>query len=208
MPKNTFFHLSFEKQTRIIQGAMKAFSDMSYCRVTIDQIVHLADIPKGSFYQYFDNKDDLFVYIFGELGDGEKETLETMIHQIKYYHFADFVPMLLSQSKAVENQDAIMIGLKNRFLRECPQEVKKEMMQSMIPKSYRLFETIIRAYQEKGEFRSDLSVKNAAYLVTSAITQLEYYESVENIVDEEIVKQLLHMVTIGFGKEKQHDSNS
>ncbi len=208
MPKNTFFHLTAEKQARIIQGAKKAFSAVPYRRVTIDQIVRLADIPKGSFYQYFENKDDLFTYIFGELGDEKKEALESVVDQISNHCFEEFVPILLSQAKTFENQDEVMIGLKNRFLRECPQEVKMEIMQAVIPKSYRLFESIVQAFRDKGEFRSDLSVKNAAYLITSAITQLEYYEFEENEDYEEVVKRLLHMATIGFREEKQHDSNS
>ena len=202
MPKNTYYHLTVEKQARIIKGAMKAFSAVPYRLVTIDQIVKLAEIPKGSFYQYFENKDDLFAYIFGELGDEKKEALESVSAQISNHCFEEFVPIVLSQAKSFENQDTVMIGLKNRFLRECPQEVKMEIMQGVIPKSYRLFESIVRAYCDKGEFRSDLSVKNAAYLITSAITQLEYYEFVENEDYEEIVKQLLHMVTIGFREEK------
>lgn len=202
MPKNTYFHLTAEKQARIIQGAMKAFSDLPYRRVTIDQIVKLAEIPKGSFYQYFENKDDLFAYIFGGLGDEKKEALESVATQIPNLSFEEFVPILLSRAKSFENQDEVLIGLKSRFLRECPQEVKMEIMQAVIPKSYRLFESIVSAYRDKGEFRENLSVKNAAYLITSMITQLEYYEFEEDENYVEVVKQLLRMATIGFREDR------
>lgn len=203
MPKNTYFHLTAEKQARIIEGAMKAFSTAPYRRVTIDQIVKLAEIPKGSFYQYFENKDDLFAYIFGGLGDEKKEALESVATQIPNLSFEEFVPILLSRAKSFENQDEVLIGLKSRFLRECPQEVKMEIMQAVIPKSYRLFESIVRAYRDKGEFREDLSVKNAAYLITSVITQLEYYEFEEDENYVEVVKQLLRMASIGFREDRR-----
>lgn len=208
MPKSTFYHLPQNKRDRIVKGAMKAFSETDYRHVTIDRIVQLSSIPKGSFYQYFENKDDLFTYIFGELGDEKKDALDSVHDQISSCSFDEFVMILLGQASAFENRDSVMIGLKKRFLQECPQDVKKEIMQSVIPKSYRLFERIVKAFQDKGEFRSDLSVKDAAYLLTSAITQLEYYEFENGEHYEAATKRLLHMLTIGFGTEDVNDTDS
>mgnify|MGYP001940112977 CR=1 FL=1 len=65
MPKDTFFNLSKEKRDRIIQGAMKVFSTQAFNDASISEIIRNADISRGSFYQYFDDKIDLYKYLIG-----------------------------------------------------------------------------------------------------------------------------------------------
>lgn len=62
MPKQTFFNLAREKQDRIIDATIDEFISNPYERTSIDRIVDKANIAKGSFYQYFANKDDLYMY--------------------------------------------------------------------------------------------------------------------------------------------------
>lgn len=63
MPKATFFNLPSEKRELIISAATQVFSAERYNAASINQICRKAGIAKGSFYQYFDNKLDLYVYI-------------------------------------------------------------------------------------------------------------------------------------------------
>lgn len=62
MPTQTFFDLTEEKQNRIVQAAVHEFSMHPYPKVSIQSIVDAANIPRGSFYQYFSGKDDLYIY--------------------------------------------------------------------------------------------------------------------------------------------------
>lgn len=66
MPRETFFRLSAEKKSRITDAAGKEFFSKPYSRTSINQIIKDADIPRGSFYQYFEDKKDLFLYVIGE----------------------------------------------------------------------------------------------------------------------------------------------
>lgn len=67
MPKQTFFNLPKEKRDRIIAVAKEVFSKNSYEEASINQIVKLAQIPRGSFYQYFEDKDDLYGYLSSQM---------------------------------------------------------------------------------------------------------------------------------------------
>jgi AcrR family transcriptional regulator len=67
MPKQTFFNLPKEKRDRIIAAAKEVFSKNSYEEASINQIVKLAQIPRGSFYQYFADKDDLYGYLSSQM---------------------------------------------------------------------------------------------------------------------------------------------
>lgn len=66
MPTDTFYALKEEKRQRIYNAALEEFNSAPYEEVTIQAIIRRAEIPRGSFYQYFTDKDDLTVYCLVE----------------------------------------------------------------------------------------------------------------------------------------------
>lgn len=81
MPTNTFFNLPAEKKHKILKAANKEFARVPLEQASIKNIVEDAEIARGSFYQYFENKQDLFKYIMtSKTGDMEKNLIE-MIEQ-------------------------------------------------------------------------------------------------------------------------------
>lgn len=67
MVHQTFLNLPAEKRDRIVESAREEFSSQEYEKTNINRIVQNAGIPKGSFYQYFDSKEDLFAYCIRQL---------------------------------------------------------------------------------------------------------------------------------------------
>ncbi len=63
MPKETFFNLPSEKRQKIIDLAIEEFAENDYKNASISHIVARAGIAKGSFYQYFADKQDLYLYL-------------------------------------------------------------------------------------------------------------------------------------------------
>lgn len=73
MPTNTFLNLPEEKQKKIIEASYKEFERVPIEQVSIKNIVETAEIARGSFYQYFEDKDDLFEYVMNlKVGNMEK----------------------------------------------------------------------------------------------------------------------------------------
>ena len=50
-----------------MDAAWEEFTSVKYADVSINKIIHKANIPRGSFYQYFADKEDLFVYLLNEV---------------------------------------------------------------------------------------------------------------------------------------------
>lgn len=48
------------KEQRILQAAEYVFSRFGYEKATLDEIIRLADVGKGTVYKYFGNKEQLF----------------------------------------------------------------------------------------------------------------------------------------------------
>lgn len=67
MPKQTYFNLSEEKKEKIIKATFDIFINTPYEDVHIRDIAKKAGISIGSFYQYFYDKDDLYLYFFTEV---------------------------------------------------------------------------------------------------------------------------------------------
>ena len=75
MPKQTFFNLKDNKKEKIEQALIKEFGQASFEKASISNIIREADIPRGSFYQYFENKEDAISYIIGKFIKEEKEKI-------------------------------------------------------------------------------------------------------------------------------------
>jgi len=74
MPKQTFFNLPDEKRDNILKLAIEEFAENDYKNASISRIVNRAGIAKGSFYQYFEDKKDLYLYLI-DLSAQEKTNM-------------------------------------------------------------------------------------------------------------------------------------
>lgn len=69
MPTERFYRLPEEKKRTIRDAAFKEFARVPIDKVSINQIIKEADISRGSFYTYFEDKWDVLSYIFEESKD-------------------------------------------------------------------------------------------------------------------------------------------
>jgi AcrR family transcriptional regulator len=87
MPKDTFLNLDEAKQRRIFEAAVDEFSQKRFSEASINQVVKNSGISRGSFYQYFKNKEDLYLYVLKQIG---KEKLDLMNYAGEIKQDADF----------------------------------------------------------------------------------------------------------------------
>lgn len=66
MPTERFYRLSEEKRRTIRDAAFHEFARVPVDKASINQIIREADISRGSFYTYFEDKWDILAYIFEE----------------------------------------------------------------------------------------------------------------------------------------------
>ena len=64
MPKETFLKLPEEKKHKIMKAAKKEFERVPFEQTSIKNIANEAEIARGSFYQYFESKEDLLRIYF------------------------------------------------------------------------------------------------------------------------------------------------
>ncbi|WBW95689.1 TetR/AcrR family transcriptional regulator [Oceanirhabdus sp. W0125-5] len=179
------------KRQKIIRAAIGQIAEFHYSKVTIDGIVKSAEIPKGSFYQYFENKDDLYTYLFTDFGDRKLDLFESLKLKITELDFKQYMIEYIKELKMLEFSNDQITHLKKEFLNECPQHIKKEILKIEMPKSLKAFKEVIEAYVDKGEFRKDLDAKIASYVMVMSISNLEHYDLGES---EDIIAALMGII--------------
>ena len=76
MPKQTFFNLPEEKKQNIINDAAEILSREPIQNISTNKLIEEIEIPTGSFYQYFKNKEDLYFYMLSYYMDNLLEESE------------------------------------------------------------------------------------------------------------------------------------
>lgn len=91
MPTDTFNKLPEQKKTKVILAAKKEFARASLKEASIKNIVEEAGIARGSFYQYFDSKEDLLQYLLKEHANQINKRLDDTIKRTNGDIFEVFI---------------------------------------------------------------------------------------------------------------------
>lgn len=80
MPKATFFNLPEKKRQSLIKAMEIEFSRVPLYEASIANIVKTAGISRGSFYQYFRDKEDAYYYILKEQASRRNKQFIQQLH--------------------------------------------------------------------------------------------------------------------------------
>lgn len=69
MPTETFYKLNEKKRKRFMKEAYKEFALNSYEAASVSNLVKTIKIAKGSVYQYFTDKEDLYTFLVKDAVD-------------------------------------------------------------------------------------------------------------------------------------------
>jgi len=106
LPKQTFFNLPEEKRDTLIHAAKNEFSRVSLYEASIANIVKEADIPRGSFYQYFEDKDDLYFYLLDKQGEELWKTLITNLKEHQGDLFESLLDLFHTILRMIDDEEA------------------------------------------------------------------------------------------------------
>jgi AcrR family transcriptional regulator len=189
VPKDTFYNLPADKRDLICQVAIAEFAEYEYELASINRIVNKAGISKGSFYQYFENKKELYLYLL-QLGAEEKVNYISPIMGNPDEHdiFTLLREMYISGIRfAEEHPDYAEIS--SKLLRNKDGPIYKEAVVTILPAAYGFFELLLEAAIARGEVRADIDVKMFAFIIASMSTVVvEYYiKNVAQSYDENMM---------------------
>ncbi|MGO5021688.1 TetR/AcrR family transcriptional regulator [Lawsonibacter sp. LCP25S3_G6] len=67
MPTSTYFRLPQEKRERLMTACWSEITRVRFADMSVNRIISQAHIPRGSFYQYFADKEDMIRYLLNDM---------------------------------------------------------------------------------------------------------------------------------------------
>lgn len=177
MPTDTFYRLPAEKKQRIFQAAVREFARCRFSEASINQIIKQAAIPRGSFYQYFAGKEDVYLYMLQEIS---KEKLDVYNRFTTADSRRGFFEVLEEAIPAIfawadDNEEYNMVGLR---MAQDDSDFMRETIRKMAGSKSRMI-TIIEQDQKKGKIRQDVEAEAILEIIQNLAYPLikEYYSS-------------------------------
>jgi len=175
MPKETFHNLDDTKKQRIMDASIKEFAYHSYSEVKLSRIINAAKIPRGSFYQYFEDKKDLYMYIFTKIAEEKIKYMSNILLNPENKSFLDLFRALYKSglSFAINNPDYIRIS---KHLMVNRGEIYDELVGDNLDIAKDYYINWIETDKTLGRVRQDVDSKLLAEILIDTTTNIAYDE--------------------------------
>lgn len=163
-PKVTSQHKQ-EVRGRIIQSAIECFSKNGFDRTRMDDISLLAELSKGTLYNYFDNKEDLF----NAICEDSLDLLKIQLDQL----FTNNRNDLISNAELFyENFQKIQKeGSAKVFFEALSESTRNSKLQKILFKHrlkiYKVVENYLQIQRDKGFFKGEM---NLTYIASGMVS--------------------------------------
>ena len=174
MPYETFFNLPEEKRQLIMDILLDEFTENDYRSASISRIVKRAGIAKGSFYQYFEDKKDCYLYLIQLAMDEKAAFLRTSPPPDQQMDLFATLRWLLESGTSFEFSNPRLARLSYRAVIEdvpLPDEILTLIRQGS--KSY--FVQMVQQGIQDGTIRPDVDPDAAAFTFDVIFTNLGKY---------------------------------
>ncbi|MFZ5353676.1 MAG: TetR/AcrR family transcriptional regulator [Bacillota bacterium] len=176
MPKETFFNLSEEKQEKVMRAAVHEFLTHGFEKGNIGDIAKNAGVAKGSMYQYFENKKELFLYC---ITWATKLMIQKYSHNLRQsqQHFNVFEYMYQNYKEVwiqLREEREVVVFLQDVFLGKYA-SIKDESMSFMMKAMDEQILKMIREGKENGVIRRDIDDNMLSLFMTGVSVKFKEY---------------------------------
>lgn len=219
IPKQTFFNLDVEKRNLIVRSALEEFSTKTYNEASVNSIVEKSGISKGSLYQYFQDKKDIYLYLIEISAQVKLDFLQKHEPNAGFDNFFEEFTTLMIQG----SEFSLCNPLHNKLLNSALNgPLVDESLQKMKEMSHQyivhLLENAINGQQIRNDVDRDLMVFFLNSLTTefvkyiAAKAKIDYFgeiyqpqnmDSVKKLNLPVIIKELMKLVKDGISPVEQ-----
>ncbi|WP_217586144.1 TetR/AcrR family transcriptional regulator [Lentibacillus saliphilus] len=150
-----------ERRIKILQAALECFSAKGYYASKVDDIVKYSGMSKGSIYNYFSGKEDIFMSILQHetakmhaLMDARLKEISSPLEQLKYWINSD-IPYDSTKKKLMRVHIEFWL-----YSTDSPEV--QHILTDRFDRNFEKIKNIIIAGQNEGEFKQDIDPERAA----------------------------------------------
>lgn len=155
-----------ERRITILHAALECFSTKGYYASTVDDIVRYAKLSKGSVYNYFSSKEDIFISILQHETKKSRESLEAKLKDIDsplekltYWINAD-IPYNLNKKKLMRVHIEFWL-----YSTDSPDV--QHILSDRFDVTFQMIQHIIVEGQSVGEFNREIDPEKASAMFWS-----------------------------------------
>lgn len=201
IPTLTFKNLKEEKKKRILDAAIDEFAVRRFQDAKLSNIIKNAKIPRGSFYQYFKDKLDLYKYVFDKIGEHK---LSYLTEDLKNPHKLAFFDLFRELYKtglkfAYDNPKYMKI---TSLLLASKDVIYQEVFENNISVAIDFYKMMIIRDQEEGRMDKGIDPDTLAELVINMTMNVTFnaIPSIGNDIDFEYYEKNIEKVIYIFEK--------
>lgn len=209
MPKETFFNLPTKKRGRIVETALLEFVNKGFDKSSVTEIVNSANIAKGSFYQYFNHKLDLYLHLLDRILEAKFKYLKLkMDNRNKISFIGKLRDFYLTELKYAEKNPLSTKLIINSL------KLNNNEISDLINKKYekviynKLKKMLLQGIENK-DLKQNINIEYTLnFLYNSKLFLIDYYLNDINKIKkdkfDQIVKKLLTVVYDGIKREEDN----
>lgn len=176
IPSKTFLNLPEEKKQRIIDCIVDEFSQNDFDNAKISNIVRKAGIPRGSIYQYFEDKEDIYIYLIDIIRQSKMTYLQDLLSNPEDMPLFDLFRKLYvaGLNFSLENPKYIRVF---SYLMNSRGKLYDSVFKSNLEYAYQFYVSMVEKDKQKGLIREDVD----SLVLSKIIIDLTSNVSIEEI---------------------------
>ena len=211
-----FGRISEAKRNRIYEAAINEFATYGFMNANTNKIARKAEISIGSLFQYFENKEDLFLTTVKHCATIMKAALEEIM--VGEEDILVKVEKLLRTIQMHSRKNINMIRLYNEMATQSNSKIICEVVKDMETLTANLYTELIQKAQSEHEARTDCDPGMFAFLLDNIFMMLQFSYSCdyyrerfkiyvkEDVFEQDdfVVEQTLKFIKAAFSPKIPH----
>ena len=207
MPTTTFFNLPDSKRQKFIETALAEFANNDYESASISKIVLAAGIAKGSLYQYFHDKQDLYFYLVGLAAQKKRDFLEDLLVSDPSVSVFDHLHELFAAMLGFQREYPLMAKLGNRIL-DATSPFPNEFLEQARAATQKQFSDLFTKGQLTNEIRADVNPETAGFILSAVILEVGNREDMTLTDFEKVYSQMVTILKDGMAQPIKNMENN
>lgn len=188
------------KLDKLYNAALDMFSENSFNEASLNKILKNAHINKGSFYNKFDDKMDLYLSILDIHARKKEKIAEKLI--VQDLKIKTLLSMQIKVNMQLSREDPRILNLTSKIIFES-KEVKEAMYKEYGQLTENGFQMLVQKAMENGEINDKLDTRTVAMYMQRVLSDAYYY--IDMSQDEETVnkqyEQVLDIIFNGISND-------
>lgn len=203
MPKQTFFNLPQEKREVIEQAALDEFAEYGFDNSNMNRIVTHSKIAKGSFYQYFEDKKDLYFHLIDTIVSQKISAMEPLLSTYEQNDFSfNFEETFRLGLEFADSKPKYYL-LGEDFANKQPQFIK-EFIEKYNPLAMDVYQKFLEHASETGELCEDINIPLTASFISTLVNETTVgliTRGVQNEQRDFVIAELINFIERSITKK-------